>query len=386
VAYDPVSRERIILDVDTEQSARWLKNNPDFKVVKQHAKVKKLVKCIPGFSYLLSDKMAELQDETYDYIPLFAYHYGKSTIEHFGIFKNSFDPQREFNDWHNRTADIINKQSSPTVGYKPSQIINPREVENYGTMTGGLIKFKDEAIIEQAYKRFDPPAFPSGTDVMQREAMDLLPKILGITPNQMGFSETKQEPAQLFGMRVRQATKALAVIYTNLSRTRKRKSDKILRLMQRYWDKPRVVSILNKEEMSVKELMLNVQIGEQIINDITIGEYEVVMDDTERNPTARALRWELKNQLAQIIMNAFGPTAIDPEWWLKDADLGDIQEQIDRINQVITGQGQTMQEQEALAGASAMIDLANKRSGASAQPATPGTNNNKPKPASTPKK
>ncbi|MHC4756906.1 MAG: portal protein, partial [Planctomycetota bacterium] len=303
----------------------------------------------------------DLQDQTFDYVPLFAYHYGKKTIDNFGIFKNSFDPQREFNDWHNRTADIINKTAAQTVGMKPSQLLNPKEVENYGSMTGGIVKFKDDADVNKDYVRYPAADFPRGSDVMQREAMDLIPKILGITPNQMGFSETKQEPAQLFGMRVRQATKALAVIYNNISRSKKRRSDKVLKLIQLYYDRPHVFKVLIKEDMTQRDVFINMKYGDQVINDITIGEYEVIMDDLERNPTARALRWELKNQLVGLILQHFGPAAVDPEWWLKDSDLGDVNILIDRINQSIMGMIQSGQQMEAFDAADRLIDAANKR-------------------------
>ena len=240
-------------------------------------------------------------------------------------------------------------------------LLNPKEIENYGSMTGGLVKFKDDADVNKDYVRYETPDFPKGADVMQREAMELIPKILGITPNQMGFSETKQEPAQLFGMRVRQATKALAVIYNNLSRSRKRRSDKILRLVQHYHNQPQVFRILVKETMTQKEIAVNQRYGDMILNDLSIGEYEVVFDDVERNPTARALRWELKNQLVQIILSQFGPTAVDPEWWLQDSDLGDVQVLIDRINQSIIGMIQSGQQQEAFDAADQLIEAANKR-------------------------
>jgi hypothetical protein len=227
-------------------------------------------------------------------------------------------------------------------------------------MTGGVVKFKDDADVAKDYFRYPTQDFPRGTDVMQREAMEMIPKILGITPNQMGFSESKQEPAQLFGMRVRQATKALSVIYNNISRSKKRRADKILRLIQYYYTEPHVFKILVKEDMTQREVAINMQYGDRILNDVTVGEYEVIFDDVERNPTARALRWELKNQLVQMILANFGPAAIDPEWWLQDSDLGDVKQLIERINLAIYGMVQDGQQQEAFDAADRLIDAANK--------------------------
>jgi hypothetical protein len=344
VAYNPLTRDRLIYDYDKDpqRAERFIAANPQYKIVDSNEKIKNITNIIPGLAFELEHKKADVQDQQFDYQPLFAYHYGKKTIDNFGIFKNSFDPQREFNDWHNRTADIINKTANQTVGMKPNSLLNPREVENYGAMTGGIVKFKDDADPNKDYVRYPTQDFPRGSDVMQREAMEMIPKILGITPNQMGFSESKQEPAQLFGMRVRQATKALSVIYNNLSRSRVRRK------------------ILVKEEMTQREVAINMQYGDQIINDVTLGTYEVVFDDVERNPTARALRWELKNQLVQLILSNFGPTAIDPEWWLQDSDLGDVKQLIERINLAIYGMVQDGQQQEAFDAADRLIAAANQ--------------------------
>ena len=376
VAYNPITRDRVIWDLEGRKADQWLKSNPDYKIVESHEKVKYITEVIPGLAFHLNHKKADLQDQTYDYIPLFAYHYGKKTIDNFGIFKNSFGPQREFNDWHNRTADIINKSSNPGQIMRPDLILNAREVgENYGSMPGLTIKLSPNAAsLAEAWQRIEPAAFPQGTDVMQREAMDLLPKILGITPNQMGFSETKSEPAELFARRVRQATKALAVIYKNISRTKKRKSDKTLRLIQHYYDNERIVSVVVKEDMSTKDIFLNIQYGDKIINDVTVGKYEVVMDDLERNPTARAMRFELKTQLVNLIIQAFGPAAIDPEWWLKESDLGDVKVLIDRINFAIGTIMQSAQEEEAFGRADQLLTLANKRTGTPDKQSAPANN------------
>ena len=363
VAYDPVTRQKYIVDYDknAQKVERFLAKNPQFRIIDSTEKIKYISNIIPGLAFECDHKKADIQDKQFDYQPLFAYHYGKKSVNNFGIFKNSFGPQKEFNEWHNRTADIINKQSNQTIGFKPSSLLNPREVENQGSMTGGVVKFTDDADPSRDYLRYDPPTFPTGTDVMSREALDLIPKILGITPNQMGFSENKQEPASLFGMKVRQATKALSVIYNNLSRTKQRRSNKILTMLQYYYDTPHIFNVLIKDNMTMKRIEINIKYGEKVLNDITVGKFQVVFDDKDRNPTARALRWELKNQLVQIILNSFGPTAVDPEWWLKEADLGDVQELIDRINQSIMGMVQQGQEMEAMDAADRIIDAANKR-------------------------
>ena len=61
-----------------------------------------------------------------------------------------------------------------------------------------------------------------------------------------------------------------------------------------------------------------------------------------------------------MVATNFGPSAVDPEWWLQDSDLGDVKQLIERINEAIFGMVQDGQQQEAFDAADRLIDAANK--------------------------
>lgn len=364
VAYNPETRHSMIFDLEGEKADEWIRNNPEYKIIERYDEVKYIDTLIPGINYLVDSRKADLQDRKWDYTPLFAYHYGMRTIDNFGIFKNSFGPQMEFNEWHNRTADMINKTANPGTISKPSHIENARQLDSYGSMPGLNIKLKPSATgdPESYFKTRTVSQFHPGMVDMQERSLDLLPKILGITPNQMGFSETRQEPAELFARRVQQASKALAVMYKNISKTKKRKGDKELACIQRHYTTARVVQVFIKSSASMQEVAINIPYGEKVINDITIGRYQVYVNDENRNPAMRDVRFQMKLKIAfEYIAALWGPTAIDPQWLFEDANLGDMQQQIDLIVQAIQNAGISGQEQEAMAAANAFIDMAKKQ-------------------------
>ena len=366
VAYNPATRQSMIWDLEGAKADNFFKHNPDFRIIERKEEIKYISTVIPGLNMLFDEKRAELQDRTWDYTPLFAYHYGMKTIDNFGIFQNSFGPQKEFNEWHNRTADIINKTANPGIITKPAFIENNREVQNYGSMPGLNVQLKASATgdPEQYFKQRQINEMHTGTNEMQREALDLLPKILGISPNQQGFSESKSEPAALFEGRVRQAAKAMGVIYKNISKTKKRKGDKELANMQRHYTSHRTAQVFIKSTGSFKDLEVNIPYGDRIIHDITVGKWQVYVNDENRNPAMRELRFQAKLKLAfEYIAQLYGPQAIDPTWLFEDADLGDMREQIDRINAAIEGMVVTGQEQEAMVAADTFLEMANKRVG-----------------------
>jgi len=366
VAYNPVTRQSMIWDLDGEKADKFFKFNPEFQIVERNDEIKYISTVIPGLNMLIDEKKSALQDRKWDYIPCFAYHYGMKTIDNFGIFQNSFGPQQEFNEWHNRTADIINKTSNPGIITKPAFIENNREIQNYGAMPGLNVQLKASATgdPESYFKQRQVPQMHMGTNEMQREALELLPKILGISPNQQGFSESKSEPAALFEGRVRQAAKAMGVIYKNISKTKKRKGDKELANIQRHYTSPRNTQVFMKSTGSFKDVQINIPYGDRIINDVTVGRWQVYINDENRNPAMRELRFQSKLKLAfEYIAQLYGPQAVDPNWLFEDADLGDMRVQIDRINAAIEGMVVSGQEQEAMGAANAFLEMANKRTG-----------------------
>ncbi len=376
VAYNPITRDSYIWDIgeDGEKADLFFKHNPDFVIRERHDQVKYITTILPGINFLLDERKANLQDRMYDYTPFSAYHYGMRTIDNFGIFKNAFGPQAEFNDWHNRTADMVNKMSNPGTISKPAYIENNREIDNFGSMTGLNVRLKASATgpVKDYFSHREMPQFHAGMDKMQREAMEMLPKILGITPNQMGFSESKQEPAELFARRVQQASKALGVIYKNISKTKKRKGDKELANFQRFYTTQRTIHFFNKQTSSPEDFEINSRVGSHITNDITVGRFQVYINDENRNPAMREVRFQQKLKIAfEYIAQLYGPTAIDPNWLFEDASLGDMREQIERINGAIEQLGISGSETEAMNAANAFLDMANKRGGDSSDKPKP---------------
>ncbi|MFA5727952.1 MAG: hypothetical protein WC957_00860, partial [Candidatus Neomarinimicrobiota bacterium] len=101
--------------------------------------------------------------------------------------------------------------------------------------------------------------------------------------------------------------------------------------------------------------------ADRVLNDVRLGEYMVGMDDLERNPTARATRFLEKSELVKMIWQGLGPQAIDFRWWLEESDLGDIDKLLERIEQALAQAGVTAEQQEALQGTQALLQLAKQK-------------------------
>nr|MBC8180661.1 hypothetical protein [candidate division KSB1 bacterium] len=208
------------------------KINPGAKVIKRKDEIKVVTTIIPGLNYLITEKRADIQDRTFDIVPFSAYNYGRRTFKNYGIFKNSLGPQDDYNSWQNQQNALMNKAINPGNTYKPEGMENPKAIELEGNAPGVNYQVKMAYDINSVIKQNDVPQLPFAPAQLAAERGDLLSKIIGITPNMYGASDTKQENASLFAQRVKRGQVALQVMYNNFSRSKRRLYSKQIRIMQ----------------------------------------------------------------------------------------------------------------------------------------------------------
>lgn len=373
VAYDTLNDSAEIFALEGQKADFFLKTHPQVKIIQRNAKFKEISSCVPGLNFLLDSKPADIQDGSFDIVPFFAYNYGKRTIKNFGIFKNSQAPQDDFNDWRNTLADTMNKVADPGHTYNPHLIENPQDIENYGRMPGLNIKVKQAVQrIEDAIKRNDIPTLPFAPDQMSQEAADFLMKITGVTPNKMGVQETANENASLFAQRVRQAQVSMMVMFSNWQKTKKRLYEKAIRLIQENLTNEKYFLITNPKKGDQKEVWVNAQIGNQILNQLNPGRYGVIVDDVESNPSARMVRFMEKSQVIDKVITLFGGAMVNPnviasilQWWLEESNLGDIDKFLQSFIQGLQQDQQMATEQmeqaEAFGATEKILQLAKQK-------------------------
>lgn len=348
IAIDPTRGTSEILTLEGKKRLLYFAANPQVQIVEQMVKIKNITTVIPGLLYQLETKQSEIQDGKFDIIPFSAYNYGRKTIDHFGIFQNAKGPQDSYNQWHNRVQDIINKQiNAGFIGHK-DQLVNPEMVEMYGSQPGIAIWVKEGYNLKDAIQKIDTTVFPISESKLSQEAYEFLYKVVGISPNQMGFQETKQENASLYAQRVNQSKVALTTIYQNIRRLKQRIFQKAITLIQQNLTTERYFVITQSNSTIQTEMVVNQQLGDQILNDLTVGEYKVMPDLESRDPVTKQIKsmqkMELVNVVAQLLSSPVA-TAIDWKWLLEDTGIGDINRFIESIYQFLGMQMQAQQQQ-----------------------------------------
>ena len=141
--------------------------------------------------------------------------------------------------------------------------------------------------------------------------------------------------------------------------------NRVIKLVQKFYDTERVL-LIHPPGKDPREIILDMQLGDQVVNDITQGDYRILVSAEEQNPTARYSRWLQKWEIAQIILQnpQLGADAMDWEWLFQEADLGEVDKLLEKINNklyqtsLMVGNAQALSEaQNLMAAAKQKVEL-----------------------------
>lgn len=374
VFYDPVTGISKIWGLSGKKADLMRKRYPNGKIVERMAKHKTITEIIPGLHFWLDKRDADVQDQQHDYIPFSAFSYGRITLGNFGIFRNAKDPQDDLNSWRNNLNAIIAKIVNPGHIYKPEHFENPEDVENYINAPGVTLKADTTEDLDEIIKSLGDilTKMPFAPDTLSKEAAEFLQRITNVTESLYGTQESASEPASLFAQKVKRALVAFQGMYYNWGRTKRRLYSKVITHIQQNYTAQRYFLVKKPQNGELREILLNWRIGDQVLNDVTVGRYLVTTNDIDQHSTAKFARFRQKTEAVQMVVQMFGGAIANPgaivhilQWWLSDSDLGDIDEFINGFAQAIAQQDAQMQEagqqQEAIAITDAMLDMAKKQ-------------------------
>lgn len=185
--------------------------------------------------------------------------------------------------------DLLNKSVSATVHYltsvansgyivKTGTLVNmtTKDLETVGMKTGIVLEVNGP--ISECIQKIQPNAFPAGMDRMAQHGEAWINATTGMTDTEQGM-RSPEESGVAVAMKQFQSKLQLAKPLSNLQFTRTLVGRKILELIQQFITSERIYKITSQGNYGMKkeeELAVNqVDPSGAIINDITVGEYEV---------------------------------------------------------------------------------------------------------------
>jgi hypothetical protein len=159
-------------------------------------------------------------------------------------------------------------------------------------------------------EKIKPNQVPTGLDRISYKAEEDMKNISGVSDAQTGFA---REDVSAKALKANQAVggTSLAPLMDNLNRTDKLLGRRILDLIQTFYVEPRLVHIIGTKPGQENEtLMVNeVGPGGEILNNLTLGEYDVIITNEPDRDTYEASQYdqlvEMRKDLGSDIPDAF---------------------------------------------------------------------------------
>jgi len=269
-------------------------------------------------------------------VPYFAYfRRGRP----FGMVRNLLSPQEQLNKIASQELHIVNTTANSGWMVESGSLVgmSSDDLEEHGAETGLVLEYNRGSTPPV---KIQPNQIPTGLDRISQKAALNIKAISGINDSMLGTDSAEVSGVAIQAKQNRGAI-MIQVPLDNLRKTRQYLAEKILDLVQTFYTERRVIMITNEEDpLKPREpMVINEMSPEgQIINDLTIGEYDVVISTAPARDSFDEVQFAEALNLRQV------GVAIPDDAIIEYSHLARKQELAKRIR-VLTGQEPPTPEQ-----------------------------------------
>ena len=196
----------------------------------------------------------------------------------FGMVRNLISPQEQLHKISSQELHIVNTTANSgwIVETGSLQGMTADDLEEHGAETGLVLEYNRGS---SPPAKIPPNQIPTGLDRISQKAAANIKQISGISDAMLGTDSPEVSGVAIQAKQNRGAL-MIQVPLDNLQKTRQYLAEHILRLVQAYYTEERLIQITDESYPMKRQvpLRLNVVTPEgQIINDLTLGEYSVVI-------------------------------------------------------------------------------------------------------------
>ena len=271
--------------------------------------------CVFFDKTLLEEINSPYQHGEFPYVPMVYHYYGVGDVPA-GFVRDLKDPQREVNKRRIQELHLLNTTASGG-GWVEEGAMTPdqeSEFKRKGNIPGHFQKVLPGAISGGKIHEREPKQPPMAVIQAEQQATEDLKNISGINETLLGVEVPSQASGRAIELRQKQAVTHLAVIFDALRRAKK----KIAYLL---WGRRGHAGIIPQFYTAEKTYRIEGENGQQFIpvnqqiiqqdpiagtivqtlNDLSQGEFDIVVADVESNTTQRqAQMWSLIDAASKL--------------------------------------------------------------------------------------
>ena len=242
-----------------------------------------------------------LQDEWspfghFTIVPYFPYFFDGATV---GIVENLLSPQQLLNKTTSQELHVLNTSANSGWKVKSGALANMtmEEFQEKSAETGSVFELTDMEGLE----KIQPNQVPTGLDRISFKAEEAVKSISGVNDSMQGFD--REDVAARAIERKRQAgSTGLAMPLDSLARSDHFLARAVLSLVQRFYTEQRILTITMDETTGqTQDLTVNEPTAEgSILNDLTVGEYSIVITSVPHRETLEDSQFEQAAALREM--------------------------------------------------------------------------------------
>jgi hypothetical protein len=216
--------------------------------------------------------------DAFTIIPFFAYFRRGKTR---GMVDNAIGPQEALNKAVSQFVHIVNSAANSGWKIEENSLTNmdTAELEAVGAMTGLVLEYAKGATPPA---KIDASPVPTGIDRLIDRATSALKDVT--VPDAMRGNNSQEISGVAIQSRQFASQQQLATPLDNLAYTRQLLANRLLSLVQRYYDSYRQFRITEADPLTGKDTERVIEINKPdgmggYLNDITLGSYDVVVSE-----------------------------------------------------------------------------------------------------------
>ena len=219
----------------------------------------------------------------------------------FGMVRNLISPQEQLNKISSQELHIVNTTANSGWIVESGSLagMDADDLEEHGAETGLVLEFNRGS---NPPAKIPPNQIPTGLDRISQKAAINIKSISGISDSMLGTDSPEVSGVAIQAKQNRGAM-MIQVPLDNLAKSRQYLAEKILNLVQAYYTEERVVQIVNEADpmKGSDPMVLNQMTPEgEIINDLTVGEYDVVISSSPARDNFDEMQFAEALQLRQV--------------------------------------------------------------------------------------
>jgi hypothetical protein len=219
----------------------------------------------------------------------------------FGMVRNLISPQEQLNKISSQELHIVNTTANSGWIVETGSLngMTADDLEEHGAETGLVLEYNRGS---SPPAKIPPNQIPTGLDRLGQKAAVNIKTISGVSDSMLG-TDSPEVSGIAIQAKQNRGVLMIQVPLDNLQKTRQYLAEHILRVVQQYYTEERLIQITDESDpmKPEKPVVVNQVTPEgDIINDLTLGEYKVVVGTMPTRDNFDEVQFAEAIQLRQV--------------------------------------------------------------------------------------